>query len=381
LSILPYPLLPLSHGGRKRTYGLAVGLARAGATVDVVCPWHPRLPRRPFERDGITISPFVFAANALPMLLGDRIVPPQFQLSLQPLTRGPRRVLRRCGLYDVVEFHFCAYAQWMSRVAGETRVVYSAHNVELDYERTQPLQFLRRPFQARIARLERCAARVSDLVVVCTDRDGERLRELYGELKALTIIPNGFDAAILSNAQRPSREAARAALGIPLEELVILFVGGRGPHNQRAVRFLEHELLPRISRPARLLLAGECARPQRHGRVLALGFVRELAPLLAAADVAVNPVEVGSGSNLKLADYLAAGLPVVTTRVGLRGYEEFAELVTVAELKAFVEAVDADHRPGSPPRRLADLSWTALGRRLFDAYADLLARAPRPRAA
>jgi glycosyltransferase involved in cell wall biosynthesis len=377
-SILPYPVLPLSHGGRVRAYQLSVALARAGATVDVACPWHPRLPPRPFEREGITVRPFVFAANALPALLGDRIVPPLVQLSLQPLTSGPRRLLRRCRLYDVVDFHFCAYASWMRRVATETRVVYSAHNVELDYERAQA-RLLGRAFERRIAQLERRAARASDLVIVCTEADGERLRKLYGELRAVTTIPNGFDASALGVTERHTRKVARAELGLGPEEFAILFVGGRGGHNRRAVRYLEDELLPRIARPARLVLAGECSRPRREGRVLAVGFAPELSPLLAAADVAVNPAEAGSGSNLKVAEYLAAGLPVVTTRVGLRGYEAFAEFVTVAGLDAFADAVAADHPRAGPPPGLAELSWSALGRRLYDTYVDLVARVPRPR--
>ena len=119
LSIMPYPVLPLTHGGRVRAYRLARGLARAGARVELCCPWHPELPLGPFEREGIRIRPFVFASSILPALLGDRLVPPLLQLSMQPLTPGPRRLLRRASRFDVVEFHFCAYASWMRRVSPD----------------------------------------------------------------------------------------------------------------------------------------------------------------------------------------------------------------------------------------------------------------------
>jgi glycosyltransferase involved in cell wall biosynthesis len=113
--------------------------------------------------------------------------------------------------------------------------------------------------------------------------------------------------------------------------------------------------------------------------VLALGVVDRLRPLLAAADVAVNPIGSGSGSNVKLAEYLAAGLPVVTTPVGLRGYEAFAHLVTVAGLDGFVGAVQAQHRIVDRRPEVAELSWSALGQRLYAVYADLLAQQPRSR--
>jgi glycosyltransferase involved in cell wall biosynthesis len=379
LSILPFPVLPLTHGGRVRAYRLAVALARAGATVDLCCPWHPAFPLRPFERQGITIRPFVFATNVLPALLGDQIVPPLLQLSRQPLTFGPRRLLRRCRLYDIVEFHFCAYASWMSRITGGTRVVYSAHNVELDYALAEPSSPFQRLFARQIGRLERRAIQASDLVVTCTEADGKRLSQVYGDLKGLAVVSNGFDESEVQEVAHYRRKEVRAELGLGPEELAILFVGGPAVHNRRAVRFLEEELLPALERPARLIIAGQCARPRREGRLLALGFVDRLTPLLAAADVAVNPIPSGSGSNLKLAEYVAAGVPVVTTPVGLRGYEAFAHLVTVADLDEFAKAVQAEHRVVDHLPEVAELGWTALGARLYDVYAELVARRPRAR--
>jgi glycosyltransferase involved in cell wall biosynthesis len=372
LSIVPYPILPLTHGGRVRAYRLAVGLANAGAHVDLSCPWRPGLPLHPFVREGITIRPFMFAANLLPAVLGDRIVSPLLQLSSQPFTLGPQRLLRQARLYDIVEFHFCAYASWMSRVPEAARVVYSAHNVELDYALTESSSPLRRLLGRQIAKLELRAVHASDLVVACTQTDGRRLAQLYGDLNRVAVVSNGFDESEIWGTQNPGREEARAELGLKPDELAILFIGGPALHNRRAVRFLEQELLPRLKQPARLVLAGKCARPRRSGRVLALGHVERLPPLLAAVDVAVNPIESGSGSNVKLAEYLASGLPVVTTMLGLRGYEAFAHLVTVAELAEFADAVRAQHRMGDRRLEVAELGWSALGRRLYAAYADLL---------
>ena len=378
LSIVPYPILPLTHGGRVRAYRLAVGLAKAGAHVDLACPWHPRMPLGPFQREGITISPFVFAANLLPALLGDRILSPLLQLSGQPFTFGPRRLLRQARLYDVVEFHFCAYASWMSRVPANVRVVYSAHNVEADYAVLEPYSRIRTWFAPHIGKLERKAVEASDLVVACTEADASRFKQLYGKPKELVIVSNGFDDGDLWSARPHAREKTRAELGLRPEELAILFVGGPAAHNRRAVHYLEHELLPRLNSPARLVLAGECARPRRDDRVLSLGWVDELSPILEAADVAVNPIDSGSGSNLKLAEYLAVGIPIVTTSMGLRGYEEYSHLVTVAGLHDFPAVFQAgQHRAAHPQSDVAALSWSALGQRLYAVYTDLLAERPR----
>jgi glycosyltransferase involved in cell wall biosynthesis len=281
-------------------------------------------------------------------------------------------LLRQARAYDIVEFHFCAYASWMRRVPAEVRVVYSAHNVELDYALAGPSSRLRRLLARQIGTLEHRAVHASDLVVTCTEADGQRLAQLYGSLNQLAVVSNGFDEGDVWS-MRCSREEMRAELGLQPEELVILFIGGRAAHNRRAVQFLEYELLPQLKGPARLLLAGECARPRCDGRVLSLGRVDKLSPLLEAADVAVNPIDSGSGSNVKLAEYLAAGLPVVTTTIGLRGYEAFAHVVTVAALDGFLEAVQVKQRPVDRRPEVTRLSWSALGRQLYDVYADLLA--------
>lgn len=44
--------------------------------------------------------------------------------------------------------------------------------------------------------------------------------------------------------------------------------------------------------------------------------------VMQACSIAINPMMSGSGSNVKLADYLANGLFVVTTVFGQRGYPD-----------------------------------------------------------
>jgi glycosyltransferase involved in cell wall biosynthesis len=379
LVITAHPILPLTHGGRVRTMGLAAGLVRTGATVDLLCPWAPGLPWRRFVHDGVTCIPHRFAANAL-RLVPNRVLPPLVGLSWQPFSLGPRRRLASAASYDVVQFEFCAYAAWMERLAGATEVVYSAHNVELDQHRGEAEETPRlRRWEGRVAALERRAIRASDLVVTCTDADASRLAGLWGG-SAFAVIPNGFDEALLGAGRAAVRERARASLGIPPDASALLFVGGRAHHNRQAVEFLERDVVPRLGGAARLLVAGGCADdlpPPGDSSVLRLGYVEDLRPLLAAADVAVNPIAYGSGSNLKMAEYLAAGLPVVTTPIGARGFEQHLRAVRVAELDRFAEAVvETASARDARAVDVRELSWTRLGQRLSETYAELLGRRP-----
>ena len=77
------------------------------------------------------------------------------------------------------------------------------------------------------------------------------------------------------------------------------------------------------------------------GNVELLGIVPEdmLYTVLHATDVALNPVEVGSGTNLKLLQYMAAGLPIISTEAGVRGIGRGREICLVGLRSFFKEAL------------------------------------------
>jgi len=61
----------------------------------------------------------------------------------------------------------------------------------------------------------------------------------------------------------------------------------------------------------------------------------KLKEILSASDIAINPVVNGSGINIKMIDYMAAGLPSVTTRIGARGFKIGREDMIVSDLRDF----------------------------------------------
>ena len=67
----------------------------------------------------------------------------------------------------------------------------------------------------------------------------------------------------------------------------------------------------------------------------------QLYTLLHASDVALNPVLMGSGTNLKQLQYMAAGLAVISTPAGVRGIEQGSEVCVVTERESFGEALAA----------------------------------------
>ena len=63
-----------------------------------------------------------------------------------------------------------------------------------------------------------------------------------------------------------------------------------------------------------------------------LGVVSEgaKAKIFETVDFALNPMMSGSGTNLKMFDYMAAGIPVITTEFGARGIEDKKGMIVAA---------------------------------------------------
>src|SRR5262249_45887070 len=124
---------------------------------------------------------------------------------------------------------------------------------------------------------------------------------------------------------------------------IAVFLASAHPPNVEAAQVIV-DLAPRLPRVAFLLAGSHTARlsPVTVSNVACLGHLDDaaLASLLSVADVALNPMGSGAGTTLKVATYLAAGLPLVTTPFGARGYGiGDGEHALLAPLERFREGI------------------------------------------
>lgn len=106
-----------------------------------------------------------------------------------------------------------------------------------------------------------------------------------------------------------------------------VFVGSDSIHNVDGMRWFLLEVWPQIIDhlpDARLDVCGTVGNALRDfpaTNVTLLGPVADLSSILHRAGCAVAPVLAGSGLKIKLLDYVAHGLSVVTTTIGVAGFE------------------------------------------------------------
>lgn len=92
--------------------------------------------------------------------------------------------------------------------------------------------------------------------------------------------------------------------------------------NRDAVRWLMEKVLPRVSRSdlrVHLFGAGSEAHATGDRRVVAHGFVDDVAQAFSQCDVMLCPMTTGGGVNVKFAEALYNGVPVLGTRFAARG--------------------------------------------------------------
>jgi glycosyltransferase involved in cell wall biosynthesis len=139
--------------------------------------------------------------------------------------------------------------------------------------------------------------------------------------------------------------------------------------NEVAANVVADELAPALP-DVEFLLVGRDPPDVGGENVRTPGFVEDLPGVLSLADVAVCPLTMGSGTKLKMLDYLAAGLPIVTTDVGTQGlpledgetalvrnsWDEFASAI-----ETVVESEERQASLAANARRLGEeYAWESL---------------------
>jgi glycosyltransferase involved in cell wall biosynthesis len=254
-------------------------------------------------------------------------------------------------------------------------LVYDSHNVEslLKDGIYGDSRESRRVADA-VRRVEAEACTESALVIACSEEDRQALHELHGmPLERCEVVPNGV--------------AVRKVEFVPWETRPrrprCVFAGSdHGPNVEAALdivaaaRALPHVDFDLVGTVNVRLPADIPPNVVAHGRI----DDEAKAAVFAHATLALNPMRGGSGSNLKIVDYAASGLPVVTTTFGARGFsDELVGTFSVYEgdSDALVDAVRTVLEDDWTERTLSarsicerEYDWTVLAQR----YAAILRR-------
>lgn len=384
------PIEPAWGGSRLRLQGLYSGLG-AGFTVGYVGAYHWRGPplRRyrhspAFEEVTVPFSDRHLAAAAVMQSNAGAysIIDASFPLLGAFSEAYCAHARAAIGAADIVVFsHPWAYPVVGAAVQQRQLLVYDAHNVESEIKRRllgdSPAA---RTICNAVDRAEGALCRAADLVLACSHEDRMALAQIYAlPFGKVRVWPNGVAVGAVTPADPAARADARRALGLGSAPLAI-FIGGHYPPNIRAGEFIRDRLAPACPATTFAILGDAGAALTQDGDSPLPSTLRVTGRIddgakrlwLHAADIGINPMFEGSGTNVKMFDYMAAALPVVSTPFGARGIAA-GDLVLAADAEAFAGAI---HRLGSDANERAqrgaanraaverDFDWARLSREL-----------------
>jgi glycosyltransferase involved in cell wall biosynthesis len=270
------------------------------------------------------------APSALDWLAGYVMGPPLWISGhLATAAASPRQALLSPALREkltwcdaiVADFPFLYPIFSAPSARGKLRIL-STHNVEHHLFSDQKV-WRNRVIRAVVRSLEIRAAEACDILVSCC-ADDARFFEANARVRQTVVVPNGIDLRRFCGIE-VHRNRTRRELGIADEVKLFLFTGSKWGPNREAFEYLlgfakTHAPLLAEQGIHILVVGNVAAAPIRLPGFTATGKVDRVEPYFAAADAAINSLLSGAGTNVKMCEFMAVRLPILSTPFGARGF-------------------------------------------------------------
>lgn len=367
-------LLPVDTGGRIRSFNILRHLATRHDTA-LLSYYHGARDER-YEEELVRQFPGAVAVA----------VPERDGAAHQALHYG-RRFLRAAP-YSVTKFTSPLVRTRLAQIIEErqphvtvcdflaaslnfphrptTPSVLFQHNVEsalwarqAQHERNLVMKAVYTIEAAKMYRYEATALERFDHIIAVSEHDRGLMAGMSPNT-AITVVPTGVDVAHF----RRDGAAPRRPL--------VLFLGSMDwPANVDGVEFFCERIWPHVLAAvpgAKFQVVGRNPLPRiarlASDSVEIVGGVTSVLPPLHNASVFVVPLRIGGGTRLKIYEAMAAGLPIVSTRVGAEGLEvtDGQDILLEDDPSRFAEEVIGLLQNGDKRRAVAEAAVATASR-------------------
>lgn len=384
-----YPVFPKQHGGQLRIYNLYYNL-RDEFDITVIS-FNDKGQYHKYDKDGfVEISvpktqkhqdqewqierEVGIPITDIAMEKLSTHTPEYHQIANKHLEDGDILIASHPYLFHLLEPYI-----------GIKKVIYDAHNVEYILKRSMlPDGKMTRSLLNDLFKLEERAVSLSDHILACSSEDIMKFKELFKDLdeNKFLLVPNGVDLASNRYNSPEEKKIKKEKLGL-VNEKIIVFIGSWHKPNLEAVEQIL-KLAPSLPDYHFIVMGGQCEAFKDITPPSNLAFAgivsEEMKSLIySVADIAINPMVNGSGTNLKIAEYMANGVPVISTEVGARGYGFENEHLVISELNGFVKMIDILSKDGQLKNDyirnaykyiIENFSWDLISLKILDLFND-----------
>lgn len=175
---------------------------------------------------------------------------------------------------------------------------------------------------------ERKALNRSDVIVAIQEKEAEFFSKLVKGQRKVVTLGDMLDAYECKDGEPNSYG----------------FIGSNNEPNVEGLRYFCESVLPMVQKrcpDSKFYVAGDvCSVIPDYSGCIKLGRVKELTDFYDLIKVAVVPVRMGTGLNIKSIEAIAYGKPLITTEVGSKGIECEEEIYVCASTdEAFADCI------------------------------------------
>lgn len=206
-------------------------------------------------------------------------------------------------------FYYLVLLKMIKMRNTKAKIIYHDHNVEFELRKGKENRFI----YMITKYCEKKLLQKSDFCFAVSERDAKILKKISG--KNVGVLRNGVDFSFFS------KRISKAKLKFNWGKKNIFFMGSYGyKPNKEAIDFMLDEIMPRLPRDFRFIVTGGDVR-RRDAYLINPGILKttQLRAIIKGCDICVAPIFSGSGTRLKILEYLASGKPVVATSKAVEG--------------------------------------------------------------
>ena len=200
---------------------------------------------------------------------------------------------------------------------------YEASGIESELKKDiLPENAIGTEFLESICELEAKACQISNLIITASEQDSRAIKTMQGvDSNKIIYIPNGIDPKRLNFTPYETRLLNKEKLGLENNFLAV-FTGTGNPYNADEARSILN-IASKLQDINFLLLGDLGTSFEARLTPPNVGFIPSIdantkALILSLADVALNPVKVGSDTQSIMMEYFCQGIPVVSTPFGVK---------------------------------------------------------------
>lgn len=254
------------------------------------------------------------------------------------------------------------------------KILLVQHNVEYERIKNQVNDLTEKNYLT-LKNTEVAMCHLADNIVAVSDNDREKMIADGIAPEKIHTIPHGVD---LKAFQETESVNIHAHYGISANDHVLVYHGTYSyPPNMEAMEVMAGEILPRLQeRGLQVSVLAIGSKPPNfplHAKIHFAGSVDNLAQVIPAADLAVVPLQDGGGTRMKILDYFAAGVPVISTQKGIEGIPvtNGTEAIIVDDFDAICDAIEKLLQNEDAAKQISaaasdfveELGWDAIVRR------------------